>query len=341
VLEQRNIIGGAASSEELLPGYKISRFSYVLSLLRKVIIDEIFPKNWREELKLYERDPSCFTPTRQPDKYLLMGSDERFNYEQIAKFSEKDAKNYPIYAAKLDEIVSMVSPFLDSEPVLSARNLAGGFFNAKKSMKSSLPELYQMMTSPASVVLDQYFESDILKATLASDAVIGANQSPYSANSSYVLIHHVMGEILDKGVWAYVEGGMGSVSNYIANLAEQRGGTIAINACVDKILTDPATNKVTGVKLANGQTINCSNVVTNCTNEVTYNQLMENHDMLPEDFKRGLKNANYEGVQVKFNLVLNDVPKFTCIEHLWNDNDSFAEKVSKFKHYLQGTIHVN
>lgn len=120
-----------------------------------------------------------------------------------------------------------------------------------------------MLTSPASVVLDQYFESDILKATLASDAVIGANQSPYSANSSYVLIHHVMGEILDKGIWAYVEGGMGTLSNYLANLAEKRGGTIAINASVDKILTDPNTKEVVGVQLASGQKIYSKTVITN------------------------------------------------------------------------------
>lgn len=74
---------------------------------------------------------------------------------------------------------------------------------------------------------------------------------------------------------------------------------------------------------------------------MTFNHLLDNKDILPDDFKRGLKNANYEGVQVKFNMILNDVPRFTCLDHIWNDKDTFAEKVSKFKHYLQGTIHVN
>lgn len=127
-MEKRDIIGGAAASEELVPGYKFSRFSYVLSLLRKVVIDEILPKNWRDELKLYARNPSCFTPTKEPNKFLLMGSDDKLNHEYIAKFSKSDAKQFPIYEAKLNEIVSAISPFIDNEPVLTAKNLAKGYF---------------------------------------------------------------------------------------------------------------------------------------------------------------------------------------------------------------------
>ena len=252
ILEQRDIIGGAAVSEELVPGYKFSRFSYVLSLLRKVVIDEIFPKNWKDELTLYRRNPSSFTPTVDPRKYLLMGSNDEFNYKEISKFSKKDAQNFSAYEHKLNEIVSLISPFIDNEPDVKLRNLPGIYMKARKSIKTSVPELYQLMTAPASTILNQYFESDILKGTLSSDAVIGANQSPYSANSSYVLIHHVMGEMLEKGIWAYVEGGMGTLSNYIAYLAEKRGGTIAINSYVDKILTKlnmPNTQKLVVAKV--------------------------------------------------------------------------------------------
>ena len=341
ILEQRDLIGGAAASEELVPGFKFSRFSYVLSLLRKVVIDEIFPKNWKDELTLYRRDPSSFTPTTENGKYLLLGSNDEFNYKEIAKFSKRDAQNYAAYEHKLNEIVSLISPFIDSEPDIKLRSLPGIYRKARNSIKSSVPELYQLMTAPASTILNQYFESDILKGTLSSDAVIGANQSPYSANSSYVLIHHVMGEVLEKGIWAYVEGGMGSLSNYIAYLAEKRGGSIAINASVDKILTKLNTNEIVGVRLANGQVIECKTVITNWTNHVVYNKLLEQHAQLPDEFRRGINNANYEGVQVKFNLVLNDVPNFKCLDHIWKEYDSFEEKVRKFKHYLQGTIHIN
>jgi len=206
-------------------------------------------------VKLYPRDPSSFTPTREKNTYLLMGKDHEFNMKEISKFSKKDAEMFGPYEEKLEEIVSLISPYIDSEPSLNLRNLAGSFFSARKSMKSSLPELYHLLSAPAATILDQYFESDILKGTLASDAVIGANQGPYSANSSYVLIHHVMGEVLEKGVWAYVEGGMGSISTYLAHLARKRGATIALNSIVDKIITDPTSKKVLGVKLSDGQEI--------------------------------------------------------------------------------------
>ena len=304
------MLGGAAVSEELVPGYKFSRFSYLLSLLRKVVIDEIFEKDWKDKLILYARDPSSFTPTKEDKKYLLLGKDEQFNYEQISKFSKKDADNYAPYEEKLDEIVSMISPYIDSEPSLTAKSLVNSYLSARKNVKSNIPELFQMVTAPASTILDQYFESDILKGTLASDAVIGAKQSPYSANSSYVLIHHVMGEVLEKGIWANVQGGMGSITKYLGYLAEKRGATIALNSPVDTILTDRLHNKVNGVKLTNGQVLKSDVIITNCTNHVVYNQLLDNKDILPEDFQVGLKNVDYEGVQVKFNMILNDIPNF-------------------------------
>lgn len=341
VLENRDIIGGAAASEELVPGYKFSRFSYVLSLLRKVVIEEVFEKDWDQKLILHKRNPSSFTPTKELEKYLLMGTDPEFNKKEISKFSTKDAAIYDEYERKLEEIVSLISPYLDDEPKITAKSIVNSYLGARKHVKSNLPELYQIMTASAATILDQHFESDILKGTLASDAVIGAHQSPYSATSSYVLIHHVMGEIFGKGMWFFVQGGMGSVSKYLAYLSEKRGTHIAINAKVDKILTDASTSQVTGVRLANGQVINCKTVITNCTHEVTFNNLLDSPEGLPEEFKRGLKNINYEGVQVKYNLILNDVPRFKCLEHLWTENETFAEKVSKLKHYFQGTVHIN
>ena len=116
ILERRKMIGGAAVSEELVPGYKFSRFSYVLSLLRKVVIDEIFPSNWKDDIKLYKREPSSFTPTKEANKYLLMGSNEEFNKKEISKFSKADAENLESYEAKLSQIVKLISPYLDDEP---------------------------------------------------------------------------------------------------------------------------------------------------------------------------------------------------------------------------------
>lgn len=137
-----------------------------------------------------------------------------------------------------------------------------------------------MMLAPCSTVLDQYFESDILKATLASDGVIGAMGSPYSQGSSYILMHHVMGEIEGKNNWFYVKGGMGAVSQYLEKLALERGVDIKTNAHVDEIVT--SGSKVQGVKMADGSFIEAPIVISNATHHVTFNNLIKNQASIPE-----------------------------------------------------------
>jgi len=127
-------------------------------------------------------------------------------------------------------------------------------------------------------------------------------------------MHHVMGEMLDKGVWAYVQGGMGTLSSYLAYLAEQYGADICVNAGVQEILTNNS-NSVEGIRLANGRVIKCKNIVTNCTDPVTFTKLMKPENV-PKDYIKGMNNASYEGVQTKFNLVIKDVPNFSCLKHL-------------------------
>lgn len=213
VLEKRHLVGGAAISEEVFPGYVFSRASYLLSLFRNVIIDELFPSNWRDELVLYKRDYPSFTPTKD-GKYLLLGGGHEMDHKEISKFSKKDADMMPIYTRNLEEIVDLINPMIDIAPPASVSDWLSLAWELKGKLpkNQSLTEVYQMMLAPCSTVLDQYFESDVLKATLASDGVIGAMGSPYSQGSSYILMHHVMGEIDGKNNWYYVKGGMGAIS---------------------------------------------------------------------------------------------------------------------------------
>lgn len=132
-----------------------------------------------------------------------------------------------------------------------------------------------MMLAPCATILDQYFESDVLKATLASDGVIGAMGSPYSQGSSYILMHHVMGEIDGKNMWYYVRGGMGAVSQYLAKLATQRGVEIRTSTEIDEIITE-GTSKVSGVRLADGTVIEAPVVISNATHHVTFKKLIKN-----------------------------------------------------------------
>jgi phytoene dehydrogenase-like protein len=115
VLERRHLVGGAAISEEVYPGYVFSRASYLLSLFRNVIIDDLFPKNWRDELVLYKREYPSFTPTKD-GRYLMLGGGHDFDTKEISKFSKKDAANMPIYTKKLEEIVDMINPMIDTAP---------------------------------------------------------------------------------------------------------------------------------------------------------------------------------------------------------------------------------
>jgi phytoene dehydrogenase-like protein len=211
VLERRHLVGGAAISEEVYPGYVFSRASYLLSLFRNVIIEELFPENWRDDLVLYKREFPSFTPTRD-GRYLLLGGGADLDFKEISKFSKKDALNMPLYIRNLEEIVDMINPMIDTAPPQSFTEWAKLLWKLKQPKHQSLSEVYQMMLAPCATVLDQYFESDVLKTTLASDGVIGAMGSPYSQGSSYILMHHVMGEIDGKNNWYYVRGGMGSMS---------------------------------------------------------------------------------------------------------------------------------
>ncbi len=204
-------LGGAAVTEELVEGYKFSRCSYVLSLLRKSVINELFPKRFFEKIVLFKRDPHSFTPTLD-GRYLLFGSNAKKNEQEIAKFSTKDAENYQKFENFLKNMVQIIKPFIDQKPITGVLNISWKhiqhIFKILEHLinnGNNLIPFYHFLTSSAASYLDYYFESEVLKSTLATDAVIGAMKSPKSLGSAYVLLHHVMGEIDEQGSWFYVQ----------------------------------------------------------------------------------------------------------------------------------------
>ncbi|KAG6766813.1 hypothetical protein POTOM_027987 [Populus tomentosa] len=241
VLERRHVIGGAAVTEELIPGFKFSRCSYLQSLLRPSLIKEL--ELGRHGLKLLKRSPSSFTPCLD-GSYLLLGPDRELNHSEISKFSVNDANAYHRYEKQLESFCKLMDPLLDSPPPETAQN--GASFNDRLKDKlrkwafwasfmrqalslgqKDLVDFMDLLLSPASKVLNKWFETDVLKATLATDAVIGSTASVHTPGSGYVLLHHVMGETDGEcGIWSYVEGGMGSVSSAIANAARESGAHI-------------------------------------------------------------------------------------------------------------------
>ncbi|XP_040293078.1 pyridine nucleotide-disulfide oxidoreductase domain-containing protein 2 [Bufo bufo] len=328
VLERRHVIGGAAVTEEIIPGFKFSRASYLLSLLRPQIYKDLELK--RHGLKIYFRDPHSFTPilenvSGRPPRSLVLGSDMAENQKQIAQFSKKDAEAYPKYEDFLNRLVSAIDPLLDAPPVDAAAIAQGSLMTKLKSFKTlrplikagitlggQLPKYYEVLTAPISKILDEWFESEPLKCTLATDAVIGAMSCPSSPGSGYVLLHHVMGELEGKkGSWGYVEGGMGMVSNAIAKAAVESGAEIYTEKTVQQILVDDKGN-ATGVVLQDGTEIRSRLVLSNATPHHTFLS-MTPKERLPEDFITMISQFDAKSPVTKINVAVDRLPNFLSI----------------------------
>ncbi|XP_041370100.1 pyridine nucleotide-disulfide oxidoreductase domain-containing protein 2-like [Gigantopelta aegis] len=348
VLERRHVIGGAAVTEEIVPGFKFSRASYVLSLLRPQIIQDLELKKYG--LKVYLRNPNSYTPLIEPGgrdgkaRSLLLGRDHEANRKQIAQFSHKDAEAFGEYENMLDRIVTAIEPLLDSPPI-SFKSFVQSSLKDKwdslpavkallasvNSLKSDLPHFYALMTAPAQKILDQWFESEPLKATLATDSVIGAMMTPNTPGSGYVLLHHVMGELEGiKGAWGYVEGGMGGVSRAIANCAEDHGASIFVNKPVASVLHD-SDHKISGVVLKDGTEVKAKVVLSNATPKVTFLDLLP-EGLIPADLRKEISHIDYKSPVTKINVAVNKLPNFTADP---NTSDDQA-----MPHH-QATIHLN
>ncbi|XP_042288666.1 pyridine nucleotide-disulfide oxidoreductase domain-containing protein 2 [Thunnus maccoyii] len=326
VLERRHLLGGAAVSEELFPGFRFSRCSYLLSLLRPHIYADLELK--KHGLKVYMRDPHAFTPMLEegvkgaPPRSLTLGSDLVMNQKEIGKFSQKDAKAFPGFVEHLDKLAAAIHPLLDAPPVdipgVTAGSLRTRLAAAKTLMPivkcglklgGNIPDLYEIITAPIMKILNRWFESEPLRATLATDAVIGAMTSPHNPGSGYVLLHHVMGELeKEKGAWGYVEGGMGGVSQAIASAARSYGVDIFTEKDVGQVLVGP-DGAAGGVVLKDGTEIHSKVVLSNATPYVTFKNLMPQGALSPE-FIKAIDQIDYTSPVTKINVAVDKLPNF-------------------------------
>lgn len=321
VLEKRPVIGGAAVTEEIIPGFKFSRASYLLSLLRPYIITDLKLKE--HGLKYYLREPySSYTPINQkywsdfPSKSLLLSNEPSLNAAEIGKFSKKDVEAYEKYENQMGRFVKAVVHLLDSRPP----NLNKGMGSLSGKLKSlfplvqafqeiglgNLPEFHEMMTASASKILNKWFESEPLKATLATDAIIGTMSGPNSPGTGYVLLHHIMGGIDGKaGAWAYAEGGMGAVSEAIGKSAASLGVDIFTEQEIKEITYDEGGTRCTGVVTTDGKEIKANLAVfSNATPEVTFKRLTKpakSHAIFGEQFIKSIDSIDYTSPVTKIN----------------------------------------
>lgn len=324
VLERRHVLGGAATTEELWPGYKVSTAAYVISLFLPEIIRDLRLKE--NGLEVLPRNPSSFTPL--PDgRSLLMGPEPGLNHREISQFSTKDADAYPKYEALLERVAAVLEPTLsqaapDPLPLPSSwrkidwpkrmRDSAKlwKIHRTLKALGKDQPAAVELLTGAARPILERWFESDALKATLATDAIIGAFTSISSPGSAYVLLHHVMGEAGGaRGVWGYVRGGMGGLADALATVGEQLGVEIRREAPVASI--NEANGKVTGVTLEDGSMLDAPIVASGVDANLTFQKFLQ-PSSLPTDFRQAIANIDYASASMKINLALNEPPHFTA-----------------------------
>ena len=311
VLERRYIVGGACVTEEVFEGFRVSTAAYVNSLFRKEIIRDLRLADYG--LAVLERNPSSFSPF--PDgRYLLLGPDASLTQREIAKFSQRDAEAYPKYEAMLERVANVIEPTLAMIPPDIRRPGIRDLWNlfqlgrAFRGLGAGMGEAVEILTGPARPILDRWFESEQLKTTLATDAIIGAMASPSMPGTAYVLFHHVMGETNGKrGVWGYVRGGMGGLTQAIAAAARDLGVEIRCDADVSRILV--REGKVEGVALANGDEFHARVVASNADAQVTFCRLLDS-SMLPPDFAEAISRISYDSASLKINVALSELPDF-------------------------------
>jgi phytoene dehydrogenase-like protein len=314
VLERRHVLGGAAVTEEVFPGYKFTVCSYVVSLLRPEIVEELdLPRFGFHLLPL----DGTFTPLPDGD-YLIRWHDSARTRQELQRHSRKDAEAYEQFSVLMYHMARAVRPTLSMVPPeptsFSWTNLQGlGRLGQHfgRLGESRLYDLTKLMTMSSADFLDEWFEYEPLKATMSASGIIGTFLGPRSPGTAYVLLHHYMGEI--DGVfraWGLPRGGMGSVSEAIAGAARHFGAEIRTEAPIEKILVEAGA--VTGVALASGEEIRARAVVSSLDPKRTFLKLLEPRD-LDSAFLESVRRYKIRGSSGKVNLALGELPRFTCL----------------------------
>jgi len=314
VLERRHVVGGAAVTEEIFPGFKFSVCSYVVSLLRPEIIRDLeLAKHGLEILPL----DGTFTPMADGN-YLWRTNDHAKTYREIARHSKTDAEAYDEYGRAMVEMGRFAKPILGMTPPdpFNGKLADLGALRDILNRFRALPDndrynQVQLLTMSAIDFLDQWFETDVLKATMAASGIIGTFLGVRSPGTAYVLLHHYMGDI-DGAFrsWGLSRGGTGMVSESIAAAARAAGAEIRTEAPVSKILVNNGT--ASGVVLENGDYHLADVVMSSVDPRLTFTRMV-GHNHLPTDFVDNITHYKYRGSSGKVNLALDALPNFTSL----------------------------
>ncbi len=315
VLEQRHLVGGAAVTEEIYPGFKYTVYSYVVSLLPPRIIQELqLPKHGLHVMPL----EGAFTPM-EDGNYIASYSDEDDTLAEIRRHSKRDADIFPVFNIMMYDLARAVKPILTMIPpdpanpglegLRTLRDLGG---HLKSLGKEKFHWLTKIMTMSAYDFLREWFETDVLIATQAQIGVIGTFLGPKSPGTAYVLLHYYMGELDGaSSTWGSQRGGTGGVSEAIAGAARSFGAEILCNAPVKQVIIK--NGQAIGIALENGDEIVGKTIVSGCDPKVTFRTLVDEKE-LPSDLVDAIDKFKYRGSSGKVNLALDGLPTFPAMK---------------------------
>jgi phytoene dehydrogenase-like protein len=314
VLERRPVLGGAAVTEEVFPGFKFSVFSYVVSLLRPEVIRDLdLPRHGLQILPL----ESTVTPLDNGD-YLASWADPDETRRELCRHSTHDADAMVLFGRLMQHMAMAVKPILGMVPPdpasLAPSDLKGllklgGHFRSLG--RERFHALHKLMTMSSADYLDEWFEFDGLKATKSASGIIGTFLGPRSPGSAYVLLHHYMGEIDGAfRAWGFQKGGTGAISESIAGAARAHGAEFRTGAGVERVLV--RNGRTTGVALATGEEIASSVVISGLDPRRTFTQLVDPGE-LPTSLVEGVRRYKFRGSSGKVNLALAGLPSFACM----------------------------
>lgn len=314
IVERRDVVGGAAVTEEFHPGFRNSVASYTVSLLQPKVIKDMRLED--HGYRVIERPISNFLP-QADGGYLKLGGGLEKTQAEFRKFSNHDADILPEYYEALETVAEVLRGLaLKAPPNLGEgfRTLIDGALQGRGMAKLSLPQkrdVLDLFTKSARSFLDSWFESEAVKAAFGFDAVVGNYASPDTPGSAYVLLHHVFGEVNGKkGAWGHSVGGMGAITQIMAKVCQQRGVEISLEAPVSQVLVDG--DKAVGVRLESGEEIVASRVIANVGPKLLYDRMIAESDLAPE-FRRRMKGFKAGSGTFRMNVALSELPNFTCL----------------------------
>jgi len=317
VLERRSVVGGAAVTEEFHPGFRNSVASYTVSLLNPKVIRDL--ELARHGLRIVERRCANFLPTAD-GSYLITGTGR--TEAEVARFSTRDAARVPEYGRRLDAIADVLRDLVLTTPpnaieggwsaalpeLVRAARVGGRLRRLDMKLRRELLSLFAMS---AGDYLDNWFESDPIKAAYGFDGIVGNYASPYSAGSAYYLLHHVFGEVNGKhGAWGHAIGGMGAITQAMAAAARERGVVIRLATPVREVLVEGG--RAVGAVTEAGDTVRAAAVISNLNPKLLYLELIA-PAALPAEVREHMNHWRCGSGTFRMNVALAELPDFSCL----------------------------